>query len=98
MLDLDNNVSDRELRQLLESATVIAMVGASDDHYYTSYQVASYLQEKGYIIYPVNPNIDDVDGHRSYPSLSAVPAPISTTNGLSPGKCFFQKSGDTWSA
>lgn len=70
------NGNDKAIREILENATVIAVVGISNDHYYTSYQVANYLQEQGYLIYPVNPNIDDVDGHRSYPTLSAVPAPI----------------------
>ncbi len=74
------NGNDKAIREILENATVIAVVGISNDHYYTSYQVANYLQEKGYLIYPVNPNIDDVDGHRSYPSLSAVPAPVDIVN------------------
>lgn len=30
----------------------------------------------GYTVYPVNPNIDDVDGVKSYPSLAEVPEPI----------------------
>jgi uncharacterized protein len=76
MLDLDNNVSDRELRRILETATVIAMVGASDDHYYTSYQVYQYLKQQGYRVYPVNPTITDVEGDQTYDSLVEVPEPI----------------------
>ena len=73
---LDLNVSDHEMRQILEEAQVIAMVGESNDHYYTSYQVAQYLKEMGYTVYPVNPTIDEVDGDKSYPSLKEVPEPI----------------------
>lgn len=73
---LDINVSDEKLREILLSSPVIAMVGESNDHYYTSYQVAHYLQEKGYKVYPVNPNIDEVDGERSYASLHDIPEPI----------------------
>src|SRR4026208_693065 len=51
------------------------MVGESNDHYYTSYQVAQYLKEQGYKVYPVNPTITDVDGEKSYPSLAEVPEP-----------------------
>lgn len=76
MLDLDYNVRDSDLRRILEEAQVIAMVGASDDHYYTSYQVYQYLKQQGYRVYPVNPTIDDVDGDRTYATLQDVPEPI----------------------
>ena len=68
MLDLDYNVRDSDLRKILEQARVIAMVGASDDHYYTSYQVMQYLQKVAYTVYPVNPTIPDVDGQPTYDS------------------------------
>ena len=61
---------------ILEESQVIAIVGESNDHYYTSYQVAQYLKEIGYNVCPVNPNIEEVDGDPSYPSLEEVPEPI----------------------
>jgi uncharacterized protein len=70
------NDSDAEMRQILEKAQVIAVVGESNDHYYTSYQVAQYLKDMGYKVYPVNPTIDEVDGDKSYPTLKDVPEPI----------------------
>lgn len=76
MLDIDLNDSDEELREILEQSRVIAMVGESNDHYYTSYQVAQYLKAMGYKVYPVNPMIESVDGERSYPSLADIPEPI----------------------
>ena len=76
MLDIDFNDSDEELREILGQSQVIAIVGESNDHYYTSYQVAQYLKKMGYTVYPVNPNITTVDGDRSYPNLAAVPEPI----------------------
>jgi predicted CoA-binding protein len=76
MLDIDFDDSDEKLRDILEKSRVIAMVGESNDHYYSSYQVAQYLKEMGYIVYPVNPMIKSVEGDRSYPSLSEVPEPI----------------------
>lgn len=72
----NNDISDIKLRQILQNSKIIAMVGESNDHYYTSYQVAQYLKEKGYTVYPVNPNIDTVDGDPSYASLQDVPEPI----------------------
>ena len=72
--------SDKQLRQILETAQVIAVVGESNDHYYTSYQVAQYLKQMGYRVYPVNPNITEVDGDKAYPSLAAVPEPIDVVD------------------
>ncbi len=76
MLDIDFDDSDEKLRDILEKSSVIAMVGESNDHYYSSYQVAQYLKQMGYTVYPVNPMIKSVEGDRSYPSLSEVPEPI----------------------
>src|SRR5579859_5934648 len=80
MLDIDFSHSDQELRQILEEARVVAIVGESSDHYYTSYQVAQYLKSMGYKVYPVNPTIDKVDGDKSYPALAAVPEPIDVVD------------------
>ena len=80
MLEIDFNDSDEELREILGQSRVIAMVGESNDHYYTSYQVAQYLKKMGYTVYPVNPNITTVDGDRSYPNLAAVPEPVGTAS------------------
>ena len=68
--------NDEQLRQILEESEVIAIVGESSDHYYSSYQVAQYLKAMGYKVYPVNPTIDEVDGERSYPSLASLPEPV----------------------
>ena len=80
MLDMDFSDSDKDLREILEESRVIAIVGESNDHYYTSYQVAQYLKHMGYKIYPVNPNIEEVDGARSYPNLAAIPEPIDVVD------------------
>ncbi len=80
MLDKDFYHSDEELREILAESRVVAIVGDSDDHYYTSYQVAQYLKEMGYKVYPVNPNIDQVEGDRSYPSLAAIPEHIDVVD------------------
>jgi predicted CoA-binding protein len=80
VLDSDYSDSDEELRKILEASRVIAIVGESNDHYYTSYQVAQYLKKMGYKVYPVNPNISRVEGDRSYPSLAAIPKPIDVVD------------------
>ena len=80
MLDIDFNNSDKDMKQILENSRVIAIVGESNYHYYSSYQVAQYLKQMGYTVYPVNPNIKKVDGDRSYPNLAAIPEPIDVVD------------------
>ncbi len=66
--------SDRELRSILGDARTIAVVGLSSKPHRDSYEIAEYLQRKGYRIVPVNPNETDVLGERAYASLDDVPA------------------------
>lgn len=47
--------SDEEIRDLLQRARRIAVVGLSADTTRPSYEVAEYLQSAGYTILPVNP-------------------------------------------
>ncbi|HRN50586.1 MAG TPA: CoA-binding protein [Anaerolineales bacterium] len=65
-----------ELRNLLETARTVAVVGHSDKPFRTSYRIASYLREVGYEVYPVNPALTEIDGQKVYPDLASVPVPI----------------------
>jgi len=67
---------DRELRALLGEARTIAVVGLSSKADRPSHDVASYLQEHGYRIVPVNPNETEVLGERAYPSLLDIPTDV----------------------
>ena len=71
-----SNPSDAELKQLLTSATTIAMVGASSNHEKASYGIMQKLQHAGYRVIPVNPRETEILGERSYPSLVDVPERI----------------------
>lgn len=68
--------SDDELRSILLAARAIAVVGLSSKPDRPSHEVASFLQERGYRIVPVNPNETEVLDERAYPSLLDVPAEI----------------------
>jgi predicted CoA-binding protein len=70
---VDTELSRGEVRSLLDTARVIAVVGLSSRPERASFQVASYLQEHGYRIVPVNPNETEVLGERAYPSLLDIP-------------------------
>jgi predicted CoA-binding protein len=67
---------DAKLRALLEETKTIAVVGLSANPWRDSHRVASYLQDRGYRIIPVNPREDEVLGETSCGSLSDVPDPI----------------------
>lgn len=72
----DLNDNEQARREVLEQAKVIAIVGQSSDHYYSSYAVREYLILQGYTVYGVNPFLDDVDGAPVYDTLADVPEPI----------------------
>ena len=67
------NPSDPELRALLETRPVIALVGASGLATRPSHEVMAALLESGYDVIPVNPNEREVLGRVCYPSLTELP-------------------------
>ena len=74
------NNSD-ELRQLLRDTKVIAVVGFSDRPNRPSNEIGRLLQQWGYRVYPVNPEIDAVvDGMKILDSLEEVPEHIDLVN------------------
>ncbi len=68
--------NDNALRDLLESARVIAVVGMSDNPSRASYQIGRYLKRMGYTVYPVNPTLTEIEGDKVYATLADVPEPI----------------------
>src|SRR4030095_9146613 len=72
----DLNRDEHARREVLMHSPVIAIVGRSSDHYYSSYDVGEYLIKQGYTVYNVNPNIDDIDGEPVYDSLNDLPEKI----------------------
>jgi predicted CoA-binding protein len=73
----DLSAEDRELRALLGDVHTIAVVGLSSRPGRPSFEVASYLQDHGYRIVPVNPNETTVLGEPAYPTLVDVPRDVS---------------------
>lgn len=69
---------DSEIKALLESARTIALVGASDRPNRPSYGVMKMLQDHGYRVIPVNPQItgEHVHGEFIFRELSQLGDPI----------------------
>lgn len=72
---------DRDaLKAILQKAKRIAVVGLSDNPERTSYQIASFLLEKGYEVIPVNPAIESALGIQSVPNLTAIKGHVDLVN------------------
>jgi uncharacterized protein len=69
---------DEDIAELLQSARTIAMIGASDRPSRPSYGVMKFLQDRGYRVIPVNPQItgEHVHGEYVWRDLSQVGVPI----------------------
>jgi predicted CoA-binding protein len=70
------NPSDEEIKRILKRYKRVAVVGLSSDQTRASYGVARYLQQRGFNIFPVNPNETEVLGERAYPDLVSIPEPV----------------------
>jgi len=65
-----------KLRRILRSSKTVAVVGLSANWYRPSFFAAKYMQEHGYRVIPVNPQIDSVLGEKCHASLRDIPEPV----------------------
>jgi predicted CoA-binding protein len=72
--------SDQQIKELLQKAHTIAVVGLSSSRFRASYGVSQYMQSAGYRIIPVNPNEKEVLGEKSYARLEDVPKKIDVVD------------------
>jgi uncharacterized protein len=74
------NTDESKMREVLQQAKTIAVVGHSDNPNRTSYQIAAYLRRQGYKVYAVNPTLSAIDGEKVYASLQDIPEKIDIVN------------------
>lgn len=60
-----------------EEIKTIAIVGISNNPERASYQVGRYLKNEGFTIIPINPNITEFMGQKSYNTISDIPQEIA---------------------
>ena len=53
----------------------IAVAGVSRDEKQTANAIYRRLRDAGYVVYPVNPEAEELEGDRCYPSVTALPDP-----------------------
>ena len=70
---MHENPGAEEIRDLLAGSRTVAVVGLSDRPYRTSHSIAISLQDFGFRIFPVNPNLrGPVLGEEPYASVAEI--------------------------
>lgn len=80
MQTLDTLQQSKEIVDLLNKTTAIAIVGLSPKENRPSNMVGRYLLDAGYTVYPVNPGQTKILGEICYPDLQSIPHPIDIVN------------------
>ena len=64
------------IKSILDQTKNIAVVGHSANPQRSSYEIAQYLRNAGFKIFPVNPSVETIDGNKSYNNLKEIPEKI----------------------
>ena len=67
-----SNATSEEIAEILRTAKVIAVIGASPKPERPSHQISIYLKDQGYKVIPVNPGHTEILGDLCYKSLTDV--------------------------
>lgn len=89
----------------------IAVIGASQDRSKYGNKAVRAFRDGGWTVYPVNLNVDDIEGLKTYRSISEVPEPIDRVSmyvppsvgmklldaiaAKNPGEVFFNPGSDS---
>lgn len=61
------------LEEKMLEKKVWAVVGANDDKTKYGNMIFNKLLMNGYVVYPVNPKYETIEGHKCYPDLTSLP-------------------------
>jgi predicted CoA-binding protein len=67
-------------QQILQNCHTIAVVGLSSNPLRPSYDIAAFMQRRGYRIIPVNPQEVEVLGEKCYAQLEDIPEKVDCVN------------------
>ena len=72
------NPDEQVIKDYLQAAETIAVVGLSDREETAAYKVSQVMQAAGYKIIPVNPRMagDEILGEKVYAALQDIPVPV----------------------
>ena len=77
-------MNDQKIKEHLEHAKTIAVIGFSKDPSKTAYKIPKYLT-KHYKVIPVNPTADEIDGLPCFKSIKDISEPIDIVDVFRPG-------------
>ncbi len=69
--------SDRDIARIMACTRSIALLGASSNPARPSYQVAQFLIDEGYAVYPVNPGLAGQQLHGRTVSATLAEVPVA---------------------
>lgn len=67
---------DTTMKKIMRETKTIAVVGLSSRPDKAGHYVPAYLQQNGYRIIPINPNLTEALGEKAYARLSDIPEPV----------------------
>jgi uncharacterized protein len=76
----DISPSPEKIRQILQNAKNIAVVGLSPNEERPSNRVAKYLMKQGYRVIPVNPGQKEILGEKCYSSIMDIPNDVDVAD------------------
>jgi predicted CoA-binding protein len=63
-----------------------AVVGATDNVEKNGNRIFKNLTKRGYEVYPVNPNLKEIEGVKCYPTLADIPVKVDVVDFVVPPK------------
>ena len=78
-------MNDQLLKEHLQNAKTIAVIGFSKDPSKTAHKIPKYLT-KYYNVIPVNPNATEIDGLKCFNTINDVPVPIDIVDVFRPSR------------
>ncbi len=63
-----------------------AVIGATDNAEKYGNRIFKNLTKRGYEVYPVNPNLKEIEGVKCYPTLADVPVKVEVVDFVVPPK------------
>ena len=74
----------QELIKEFLSQKSFVVVGSFKNETKVAYKIFRFLKQKGYEVYPVNPNVKEIDGVKCYPSILDLPKTVDVVDLVTP--------------
>ncbi|MFN3550735.1 MAG: CoA-binding protein [Endomicrobiia bacterium] len=74
---------DDLIKEFLSKKT-FAVVGSFKNEQKVAYKIFRNLRSRGYEVYPVNPNIKEIDGIKCYPNIKDLPIVVDVVDLVTP--------------